>query len=369
MFARNEYSIAKIAHYAWFPAHDSAASHMSQDKHAPSRRTGSSQVFIDTRWIGEHGIGRFARVMYQSLNLASLRVAGSPSSPLDPLALLMAMWLRTPRQSAVFSPGFNVPLLLARPYVFSIMDLNHIDFPGNSSFLKRFYYRFLMRRVAKRAFRVLTISEFSRQRIIDWACLDPGHVVNVGCGVDPRYNIHTLPHSPGYPYLLCVSNRKPHKNETRVVAAFAQAAVDTGIHLVFTGAPAASLLQVCRQHGVENRVVFTGIVPEDSLPGFYRGAIAMVFPSLYEGFGLPVIEAMACGTPVLTSNTTSLPEIAGDAAVLVDPLSIDAIAIAIKQLCEDHDLRKILRDRGLHQAGKFSWTRVTDKVRSVLDQL
>jgi glycosyltransferase involved in cell wall biosynthesis len=280
------------------------------------------KILFDARWIGYHGIGRFARALDQRLGLPHLRIGGSPSSPFDPLRMLLVMLFRTPAGACIFSPGYNAPLFLVRPFVISIMDLNHIDRPENSNPFKRLYYRFILRPCVRKASRVLTISQFSRQRIVDWAGVAPEQVVNVGCGVDACFHHNVEAYTPGYSYLLCVSNRKAHKNEPRLVEAFAQAAIDPDIHLIFTGNANKVMEKLCRDYGVEDRVVFIGRVPDGDLPGLYRGAIALVFPSLYEGFGLPPLEAMACGTPVIASNTTSLPEVVGDAALLVNPLDV-----------------------------------------------
>lgn len=326
-------------------------------------------VLFDSRWIGDHGIGRFARELDQRLSLPHLRIDGSPTSPFDPIRLLYAMGFNTPKGVCVFSPGYNAPLFFLRPYIFSIHDLNHIDRTENSSFLKRLYYRLIMRRACRKAYRVLTVSEFSRLRIIDWAGVEPYRVVNVGNGVDKSYQVDVQPYQPGYAYLLCVSNRKAHKNEPRLLEAFAGARIDPAIHLILTGMATETLLKLCRQYGVENRVFFAGRIQEENLPSLYRGAMALVFPSLYEGFGLPVIEAMACGTPVLTSNTTSLPEVSGDAALLVNPLSVTEISKGIERLCLDNDLRDDLQRKGLVQVAQFSWDTVASKVKVVFDEL
>lgn len=346
-----------------FRLHKRHATRVSVQSNAPSSMP---KIYFDSRWIGDHGIGRFARVLDEQLGLPHLPIGGSPSSPLDPLRLLLTLFFRTPEGACVFSPGYNAPLFVVRPYVFSIMDLNHIDRPENGSLLKQLYYRLIMRRAARKAFRVLTISQFSMRRIIEWAGLDPGRVTNVGCGVDACYHPDVPPYTPGYRYLLCVSNRKAHKNEPRVLEAFAQAAISPDIRLIFTGNANDSLLNRCRRLGIDKRVVFVGRVAEKDLPGLYRGALALVFPSLYEGFGLPVVEAMACGTPVLTSNTTSLPEVAGDAALFVDPLSASEIAAGIERLCTDIVLRENLQRKGLLQAARFNWSDVATRVRSAL---
>lgn len=325
-------------------------------------------IHLDARWIGIHGIGRFASILDQHLKLPHLQITGQPSSAVDPLRLWLTM-RRLPAHTGVFSPGYNAPLFITRPFIFTIHDLNHIDRPENSSFLKRLYYRLIVRRAARQAFRVITVSEFSRSRIIAWASLDPDHVINVGNGVDSSYHQGASAFAPGYPYLLCVGNRKGHKNEARVVEAFAKAEISQDIRLIFTGNPSNELDHLGRTFSITERLVFLGQIPEAELPGLYRGSLALLFPSLYEGFGLPIIEAMACGTPVLTANTTALPEIAGDAALLVNPLSVEEIKEGIEQLCCNLKLRERLRRRGLIRSTQFRWEKVVERVKSTLSQM
>jgi len=193
-------------------------------------------VFYDYRWAGDHGIGRVTRMLDARLRLAHLNISGNPASPVDPLRLFLAM-LKLPKNTAVFSPGYNVPLFVVRPYIFIIHDLNHIDRPENSNFLKRIYYNCILRRACHKAFRVLTVSEFSRRRIISWAQVPEERVINIGNGVDVNYRPGVVPYRPGYKYLFCVGNRKEHKNEARVLEAFANAVIDPAIRLIFTGNP------------------------------------------------------------------------------------------------------------------------------------
>jgi glycosyltransferase involved in cell wall biosynthesis len=117
---------------------------------------------------------------------------------------------------------------------------------------------------------------------------------------------------------------------------------------------------------VKDRIDFVGIVPEDKLPSLYRSAVALIFPSLYEGFGLPILEAMASGVPVITSNLTAMPEVAADAALLVDPTSVDQIAAAMAQIVTDKSLRQQLREKGLARAAQFSWAGTAARVREAL---
>ncbi len=321
-------------------------------------------IYGDTRWSGQHGIGRFAaQVLRRCPEIVPLDLPGHPAAPLDALLLTRTLG-RLPRGSVFFSPGYNPPLAARQPFVITVHDLNHLDRSENRSLAKLLWYRCVLRRACRRAAAVLTVSEFSRRRIVEWAAVPPARVVNVGNGVGAAFQPGASGQTGGY--LLCVGNRKGHKNELRVVESFARALPTSSLRLRFTGDASAPLLARAVRCGVGSRVEFTGPVPDDQMPALYRDAVALVFPSLYEGFGLPVVESMACGTPVITSNTTALPEIAGGAALLVDPASVLAIAAAIARLTGDSALRRSLRRRGLERAARFTWDNTAAAVRRVL---
>lgn len=322
-------------------------------------------ICADQRWIGPHGIGRFAQHVLAGLDYRPVPLASHPAAPLDAWRLARALG-NLSSSDLFFSPGYNTPLFCASPFVFTIHDLSHICCPENSSPLIRLYYATVMKRACHRAAKILTVSEFTRAQIVEWAGVPPEKVFNVRCGVDPEYRPGDEPYGLAFPYLLCVSNRKRHKNEFRVVEAFASARLAAGIRLVFTGDPTPDLADCIARHHVTEGVHFVGMVPEAKLPSLYRGAEALVFPSLYEGFGLPLLEAMACGTPVVTSNITALPETAGDAAVLVDPTSVEQIAAAMKQIVHDRSLRQQLREKGLARAAQFSWASTAARVHDIL---
>jgi glycosyltransferase involved in cell wall biosynthesis len=318
-------------------------------------------IYADQRWIGNHGIGRFARHVLAGLDYRPVALTSHPAAPLDAWRLARALGELT-RNDLFFSPGYNSPLFCPSPFVFTIHDLSHIYCPENSSLVIRLYYTTVMKRACQRALSILTVSEFTRRQIIDWSGVSAKKVFNVGCGVDPSY--HPVGNSYGleFPYLLCVSNRKRHKNEFRVVEAFARASLSTEMHLVFTGAPTAELNACIDHFHVTQRVYFAGLVPETKLPSLYRSSEALIFPSLYEGFGLPVLEAMGCGTPVVTANVSAMPEVAGDAAVLVDPTSVEQIARAMEQIVSDSTLRQQLRSKGLTRSAEFSWANTVARV-------
>ena len=322
-------------------------------------------IYADQRWIGNHGIGRFARHVLTDLEYRPVALTSNPASPLDFWWLARALGEST-RNDLFFSPGYNSPLFCAAPFVFTIHDLSHIYCPENSSPLIRLYYATVLKRSCHRAAGVLTVSEFTRAQIVEWSGVRSEKVFNVGCGVDPAYNPVGASYGFPFPYLLCVSNRKRHKNELRIVEAFARAGLSDGLHLVFTGEPAAELTECIERCNVTASVDFVGVVPETRLPALYRSAEALAFASLYEGFGLPLLEAMACGTPVVTSNTTAMPEIAGGAALTVDPTSVAQIADAMKRIVGDTFLRRRLREEGLARAVQFSWASTVARVHEVL---
>ncbi|HDU5905217.1 TPA: glycosyltransferase family 4 protein, partial [Klebsiella pneumoniae subsp. pneumoniae] len=162
---------------------------------------------------------------------------------------------------------------------------------------------------------------------------------------------------------------KAHKNEIRILEAFSRANVSDNLKIVFTGSLNDTLDQKIHELGLSERVIFTGYIKTADLPPLYRGAKALVFVSLYEGFGLPVIEAMACGTPVVTSNTTSLGEVAGEAAILVNPESTTEITSGIEQVINDNDKRAWLISNGLKRAQLYTWDKVANKISDVLSSL
>jgi glycosyltransferase involved in cell wall biosynthesis len=322
-------------------------------------------IYADQRWIGDHGIGRFARHVLAGLDYRPVPLVSHPASAFDTWKLTRALGKLT-RDDLFFSPGYNSPLFCPSPFAFTVHDLNHIHAPWNSGTLKRLYYATVLKPACQRAAIIFTVSEFTRTQIIEWSGVSAEKVFNVRCGVDPAYHPGGEAYELPFPYLLCVSNRKRHKNEFRTVDAFGQARLAREIRLVFTGRPTTELAEYIERRKLTARVHFLGFVPEVKLPSLYRGAEALVFVSLYEGFGLPLLEAMASGTPVITSNTTALPEVAGDAALLVNPTAVDDIAEAMASIINDTVLRQQLREKGLARSAKFPWASTTARVRELL---
>lgn len=327
-----------------------------------------SHIAFDSRWIGQNGIGRFATELQVRLNFTQLfDDASHPASFASSIKL--GRWLAGSDAKALYSPGFIPPSGSRVPFIFTIHDLNHIDIEHNSSHLKKLYYRCVIRPAIHEAERVLTVSEFSRKRIIEWADCDPERVTVVGNGVSDIFHNEVTPMQPGYTYFFCCSNRKGHKNEKRLMQAFSQSGLHRDSKLVFTGTVDAALQRLIDQSRLQEQVVFTGRLSETELAAWYRGAIATVFPSLYEGFGLPVAESMACGTPVITSKISSMPEVGGSAALYIDPHDTESISMAMTAVAGSSQLSNSLVAKGLQQARRFTWDRTADLVSAALSSL
>lgn len=245
-------------------------------------------------------------------------------------------------------------------------DLIHLKVASESTPVRRLYYATVVRPAARRADRVLTISNHSKGEVMEWAGIDGERVVNVGCGVSEVFRPGGPRHDPGYAYLLHVGRRATHKNIERLAAAFARSRARGTHRLLFTGTADAPTVALLKANGLFEHAEFSGPTDDARLAAMYRGATALVFPSLYEGFGLPVAEAMACGTAVITSNLTATAEIAGDAALLVDPLQVDAIAEAIDRLVDDSAMRAALAAGGPAHIVPYRWDHVAKLAQHAL---
>ena len=295
-----------------------------------------------------------------------------------------------PAPSLYHSPYIAMPYLPGVPTVLTVYDLIPLRFPAHSTSRARLLIRWMTWLALRPARHVIAISEFTRRDFMAEFGLRPGQITAIPLAADPAFQpqppeaIAALRARCDLPerFVLYLGSNKPHKNLTRLVAAWLIANGQwqmANCRLVIAGAwderyPEARELanssgaKASSKNGQllasSNQLpVWLGPVPEADLPALYSAAAAFVFPSLYEGFGLPVLEAMACGTPVICSNTSSLPEVAGDpsvgsepsAALLVDPQDTAALADTVRRVLMDDDLRVGLRRRGLAQAARFTW--------------
>ena len=245
-----------------------------------------------------------------------------------------------------------------------------------------------MPRSIARADLVLADSAHTRSDIVSLLGVSPGKVQVLYSGVPARFRPEPEPGERdrlmalygvgGRPYVLSVGTIQPRKNYLRLIRAFANLKPETlkpetndaALQLVIAGGRGwlyEDIFAEAEKYG--DRVRILGFVDEADLPALYRNAALFAFPSLYEGFGLPVLEAMACGVPVVCSNASSLPEVAGDAALLVDPLDADGLTGAMRRVLEDGDLRRGMVARGIAQAGRFTWERAAHQLLDTFGSL
>jgi glycosyltransferase involved in cell wall biosynthesis len=367
-------------------------------------------IVIDARRVRDFGIGTYIRSLVHALggidrtnrytlvsgpdevrtlaglpeNFSTAVYARNDHSYADHIAF--PWFLRGLHPDLVHIPLNRVPMLMIKPYVVTIHDMANIFHEEEASSLRMHLRIFRFRRGLVRANRVIAVSDATRrdcethmgvpaERIRRvYNAPDPGfHPEAAGSRTDEQQRIMER-YQINYPFLLYAGNIRRHKNVPRLVEAFAVVREQMASHPVYKDlrlviiGDTISQYPLVRQTVIKSRVEhvvrFLGFVPFETLRCFYEMAAAFVFPSRYEGFGLPPLEAMACGTPVVTSNVSSLPEVVDDAAILVNPENVFDIARGIGQVLLDEKLRADLIRRGREQAARFSWERTA---RQVLD--
>jgi glycosyltransferase involved in cell wall biosynthesis len=282
------------------------------------------------------------------------------------------------------APHYVLPPLTPCRSVVTIHDCIHLRFPQYlPNRLAYLYARGSLWMATHRAARVLTVSETSKRDILRYFRVPEKKIDVIYNAIDERlgeapsdeelslvrerYQLYD-------PFVLYAGNIKPHKNLERLIDAFHSLRKGEleNVKLLIIGdeiSKYATLRRAVHRLKLHKHVRFLGFVPDKTLASLYRLASVFVFPSLYEGFGLPPLEAMAAGTPVITSNVSSLPEVVGDAAVLIDPYDPDAISEAIQRVLQDPVLRSELRAQGLARLGQFSWDRSVRRVREIYDEV
>jgi glycosyltransferase involved in cell wall biosynthesis len=284
----------------------------------------------------------------------------------------------------LFVPSHVLPLIHPRRNVVTVHDLGYHYYPQAHTLFQNLYLRWSTRYNARTADRILADSEATREDLVHYYRIPEAKIVVVYPGRDESLASVTDPrrveqvrarYGLSEDYFLYVGTLHPRKNLVRLVQAFADLPAELkakrpDLQLVLAGQKGwlyDEIFARVRRLGLEDRVVLTGYVPDDELPVLLGGALAFVFPSLYEGFGLPVLEAMACGTPVVCANTSSLPEVAGDAALLVDPLVVSDMTAALVRVLTDGGLRRALTESGFRRVKQFSWRRCAEETLRVLE--
>jgi glycosyltransferase involved in cell wall biosynthesis len=275
---------------------------------------------------------------------------------------------------------YVLPPLRCRAVV-TIHDIIHLLYPQFlPNRLALVYARVMVRRALSRADRIITVSYNSKRDLVDYFGITPARVDVIYNGVSPRYRPDIPPeerervarkYGLRIPYLLFLGGERPHKNAQNVIRAFAEARrsrPDLPHILALAGPMPKNTARIDALIGaldLASAIVRPGLIEEEDLPGLFAGADVLLYPTLYEGFGLPVVEAMASGTPVLTSSTSALQEIAGGYAFLVDPLDVDAIARGIVALTTDPKIRSDYVELGRKRALDFSWQKAAERTLEV----
>jgi len=279
---------------------------------------------------------------------------------------------REMKSRLLFSPIPEAPLWSQCRHVVMVHDFIPLRFPRRFSPLTP-YHRYYVPQVLKQAQHIICNSQSTADDIIKF-CQTPSNKISpILLGYDSQHFqvVSELSHrSPNPPYFLYIGRHDPYKNISRLIDALSNLKFSREYQLWLAGPSdqryTPALKKQVQELGISDQVKFLEYVSYDDLPRIIRGAIALVFPSLWEGFGLPVLEAMACGTPVITSNLSSLPEVAGDAAILIDPYRVEEITDAMQTIANDAGLRSHLSQLGLQRVTHFSWEKAGQATVEVL---
>ena len=325
---------------------------------------------------------------------SQLPIAVHPASRTTerPFSRIVVEQIETPRMlremnaSLYHGLGFVAPLRAPCPTIVSVMDLSFITQPQAHKLFNRTYLKLFARASCRRAARVITISEWTKRDVVQHFGIAPERVDAIPLGVAHDHfkpqtaevvTAFKAQHNIGNHAIFCLGSLEPRKNLPRLIEAFSLLTSSFSLatsQLFVGGNPAWKYDDVfarIKQLGLEDRVKLIGRVSDDDLPKWYASCAVTAYPSLYEGFGLPPLEAMACGAPVVTSNVTSLPEVVGDAGLMVDPTDVQALSDALARVLNDDALRAEMQAKSLARACEFTWqktaARTMESYRKVIE--
>ena len=275
--------------------------------------------------------------------------------------------------SLLFSPVPEAPLYSKCRSVVMVHDLIPLRFPKKTSPLTP-YFKYYIPQVLKQAEHIICNSQATAQDICDFFNIPSHKITPILLAYDQEHfrPLYLQKDAVNIPYFLYLGRHDTHKNVNRIVEAFAKLKNQQNYELWLAGPTdkryTPKLLQQAKELGIEKQLKILDYVEYEQLPILLNQALALVFPSLWEGFGFPVLEAMGCGTPVITSNISSLPEVAGDAALLINPYNLEEITAAMEKIATDDEMRSQLKRLGLQQAKKFSWQTTGQQTLETLKQ-
>ncbi len=357
-------------------------------------------VIIDARMVNAHlhGIGRYTYELIKGISIYGenihikllvndLESASKIFKGIDNIEFIkikakflslfeqieLPLILNNIEPNAIFhSPSFVSSPFINCKSIMTIHDLNHLELPQMYSRFHKYYYKYIVKPSALKCNKVITVSNFSKLQIMNWLNCDDNKIEVTYNGVDKKYckiddAIQLEKVKKAYnlteKFILYIGNLKPHKNLETLLKSMK--IIKSNVVLVVNGKENDRIKEFIEERNLQNKVRFIGYVEEEDLPILLNLAKIFVFPSLYEGFGLPPLEAMACGCPVICSNKSSLPEVVGDAALLFNPLDEEELSEKIDQVIQDEKLYNDMRNKGMVQATKFNWE---DMVRKTLKE-
>ena len=340
----------------------------------------ATPIVVNTRAIGAQldGVQRYAIEVLERLGDRVTRVG--PGRALHGMKGHLWEQCVLPRRikgQLLWSPTNSGPIACRRQ-VLTLHDAVVLDHPEWFTSTYARWYQWLLPRLVRRVRSVITDSAFSKERIQATTGIDESKIHVVHIGVDPRFRpgsadevarVHDRYGIPSERYVLSLGSIEPRKNLPRLIEAWGlmEDSLPEDVSLVIAGgAGQATIFREVAFDRMPERVHFTGYVDDVDLPALYSGALAFGYLSSYEGFGLPPLEAMACGVPVLTGDRSSLPEVVGDAGVMVDPFDIAAISGALEHLIGDDGQRELLSQRGIERAATFTWEQTAEAIWTVL---
>lgn len=360
--------------------------------------TDKVNIIVDCRMVNKSGIGVYIANIISQLNtscypisIAILNKSTNATSISDINTVIVNSSIYTleeqfelptaiKKSHLFWSPHYNIPLfpIRSKKRLVTIHDVNHLQpwFRNTSykGYLKSKLAEFLIKQALKKSDQVITVSQFTKQELLNRFTVSPEKITVIPLGIDhhcfrlySRFDIEkiTASYAISNDYIIYLGNVKPHKNIARLILAFSDSNYlqKKAVTLIIVGEKEKFLGQ---NHlldetysnlpvSVKSRIKFTGFVPDKDLPKLLAGAKLMVFPSLYEGFGLPPLEAMACGCPTVVSNAGSIPEVCGNASIYFDPYDTNEITAAIEKMLSDEPLRQNYIQKGLQHVKSFNW--------------
>lgn len=337
----------------------------------------NGRIIVNGRYLNQRltGVQRYASELVRYLQDELLILKPPDHRLAGPLWEQLILPAKVSSQDLLWSPTNTGPLILSNQVV-TIHDLSTIDHP--EWFSRRFsaWYQFILPRLAHRVRRIITVSQFSKNRIMEQFKVPESKVVVAHLGVGDhfkrmdRLTVHSIlrKYQVSEPYVLTVGSLEPRKNLFRLIQAWNQLMPKNNQYrLVIIGSMGYPFKKPDLGELGRN-IQMLGHLNDADLPAFYSGATAFAYPSVYEGFGLPVLEAMACGTPVIASNAASIPEAAGEAALLFDPFEITEISNCLEKVLWDEEFRRELSAAGVERAQKMTWSATAQIILGVLKE-